>query len=468
MNNPLVLVGDKSFVREPYWENMAGFFLQSLIAYVCLEKNEYPKEFRSLFEVFELENGNKNAPGEFSNLISEVRQDNPDSFAARAYYLYTKVRNADETSSCILSTVSEKLMPFMSNEVLKLLGKNEIDFKQIAEKKTALFVVTKDCDSSMEKITSVFFTQLITALERHADKDCEDHRLPRTVNIIIDDFGTQTVIPDFDKMISAVRSRNITLCIILQSVSQLKTAYGIKAETIIACCDTKLYFGGSDSETEDYAAVRADISKYDIMNMQRWKVWVYRRCMEPVLDKSYNVCEHPDFKLTGEYDKSKKLHFPVREQEKTTAIQRLDRIRFDTWVTKDFFVSRIRSIIKSEVKSLVCSANSFSHEGLAAYSVMLVNNFDYYFCLFERRKLLLDSFYKATVIDPLIAKFDVKPTYFVVVSFSGFTKEEIEYAAKNRILLVDRDGFNGEKGDVIINISDFDLCKSGESLVTKF
>ena len=320
----------------------------------------------------------------------------------------------------------------------------------------------------MEKITSVFFTQLITTLERHADKDCEDHRLPRTVNIIIDDFGTQTVIPDFDKMISAVRSRNITLCIILQSVSQLKTAYGDKAKTILACCDTKLYFGGSDSDTEEYAAVRADISKYDIMNMQRWKVWVYRRCMEPVLDKSYNVCEHPDFKLTGEYDKSMKLHFPVRDQEKTTAIQRLDRIRFDTRVTKDFFVSRMRSIIKSEVKSLVCSANSFSHEGLAAYSVMLVNNFDYYFCLFERRKLLPDSFYKATVIDPLIAKFDVKPTYFVVVSFSGFTKEEIEYAAKNRILLVDRAGFNGEEGDVIINISDFDLCKSGESLVTKF
>ena len=466
-----ILVKD-SHSRDPFWDNMARFYIQALTAYICLEDCIYPRRLETMLDLFSKETFTTNKrlgyreKSNVESLFENVREKNPSSFAVRAYNYYSKVRGSDVTDSSILSSVSEKLMPFTSKAVLRLFDKNEFDFRTIGEKKTAVFVNISDNDRSMDMVASLFFTQMLNILIRHADEDFEDSRLPVPVDFIIDDFGTQTVIPDFDKMIASIRSRNISVSIILQSVNQLKSAYYDAASTIIACCDTQLYFGGSDLETIEYASKRADLSETEIMNMPRWKVWVFRRCMEPSLDDCFRFEEHPAYKFTGECDKEKLFVPPERKiiaAEKKVTVSDDEILSFDRFLEMDDFSSIMNSLLKERLGLDLRIYASEYNPGCVCYSVLMYQRPDYYLCLFERRKQLLDELYYKTYIMPILGKLNYQPKYTMLVSYSGFTNEEICFANKVNICLIDRKGFTSGEGNIILNIYKFsDLLAQAE------
>ena len=459
---------DESITDEPFWDNMAKYYIQALTAYICLEDTEYEKKISSLIDIFLREETQKKEDGKkeatTSDLFEELEKTSPDSFACRAYRSYSKVKGSEITDSSILSSVSEKLMPFMSRVAERVVSYNDIDMKAVGDRKTALFVGISDNDRSLDKIASLFFTQLLSTLVRHADLDTPDHRLPIPVDLIIDDFGTHTVIPNFDSFAASVRSRNISLTIILQSVTQLYTAYGNKAKTIISCCDTQLYFGGADMDTVGYIAKRADSPECDVMNMPRWKVWVLRRGMLPLYDDLYCYEDHPSYSLTADSDRSRTftpelIPHPVRN---TGNIMLREVISYDLRVTHYSFEMRIKLMIGCLLNEELRPRHRKGFKGCIAYSTGFItgDSCKNIICLFERRKELLDGRYYHRYLTPVREEYHGEPDLFVLVSFSGFTKEEEEYALRHRICLVDRKGFTDTRSYKILNLDKFiDLKK---------
>ena len=462
-------------LKDPYWDNMAKYYIQALVAYICLEETDYPKKLSSLLDLFSLDSsctdgrGEQVESSEIDELMAQLEETNPSSFAVQAYNFYAKIKGASTTTSCILSTVSEKLLPFTSKAALRVFAQNELDFRSIGEKKTAVFVNISDNDRSMDRIGSVFFTQLLNILVRHADEDFEDYRLPVPVDFIIDDFGTQTVIPDFDKMIASIRSRNISVSIVLQSVNQLGSGYGDRARTIIACCDTQLYFGSSDEETIKYTAMRADVSEYEIMNMARWKVWVLRRCKEPFLDDAFRFCDHPDHKLTGDADKSRCFLMPVREFKLERNLVNRNRskakmLSYENAVDMDGFIEKMKRIVGSHANNPTNVKAKCKHSGCICYSAVMISDSALVLCLFEGRKQLLDQLYYDRMIRPIITHYKLPPNLIMLVSYSGFTGEEVSFANNNRIGLIDRTGFTSPYNNLMVNPDVFRLTRMRHGL----
>ena len=452
-------------LKDPFWDYCARYYIQALTALVCFEETPYPKRFSSLLDVYEYENfGNRTRSGMIENLISDAKAKDHYSFAARSYSLFEKIRGSDTTCSSVLCTVSEKLQPFAGKDVLRLFSRNDIDIKSIGDEKTAVFVNISDNDRSMDKVASLFFTQLLNILVRHADNDFDDYKLPIPVDIIIDDFGTQTVIPDFDRVISSVRSRNISLSIILQSIEQLRCSYGDAAKTIISCCDTLLFFGNNDHETEQYVADRADVPLCEVSNMPRWKVWRLERCRMPALEEAYYFKDHPDYKFTGEYDRS---HVYALEKKEAPELE-VPEVSQDVYLSYDKIISsgqfntEIRTALNKHLDGDSRSIGSLKHDGYICYSTMLSCAGRLYLCMFEKRKQLLDYAYFNKYIAPIASIYGKQIAYYVLVSFSGFTKEEIEFANKHNILLMDRKGFNGERKSVMLNKGTTSVRKNTE------
>ncbi len=381
--------------------------------------------------------------------------------------MYEKVKGADRTDSCILSSVSEKLMPFVTKAVGRIINRNDVDLKSIGDRKTAVFLVISDNDRSLDKIVNLFYAQAINSLIRHADNDTEEGRLKVPVSLLIDDFGAQTVIDDFDNIIATCRSRNISVSIMIQSISQLRTAYGKKADTIIACCDTQLYFGGSDLETIAYTARRTGESEYDIMNMPRYKVWVMQRCKAPKLDAAFDLREHPDCALTGEFDLSLRYDRPVIEycDDDGDDINDCYMLSFSNRISQLKFRSTMKSILEKELGFQLRPVFSNSYDRDICYSQVFEYGNRYILCLFEDRKRPFDEFYCRSMIDPIkkeLPKIYGKIYEIVLVSFGGFVREEINYSAERDILLVDRNGFNRKrfgKRSIFVNRKDIEAYR---------
>ena len=448
---------------DPFWHNSAVNFIQSMIAAVCFEQTGYPRKMSSVSDLFTLENYTKIS--EYAKLIDVIARNNPDSMAVRLYKAYSVVKGAESTTSGILSIASEMMMPFMNDAALRLYADNELKFEDIGKKKTAVFVIISDNDRSMDKHADIFFSQLLNVLIKYADTKCENSRLPVPVSILIDDFGTQTVIPDFDCIIAAARSRNISLGIILQSVGQLRKAYNTAADIIIACCDTQLYFGGNDYETVRLVSQRADRSVHDIMNMPYWKVWVLRRGMGSRIDDAFDLSEHPEHTNTGEYDpllsyELESRHFNIKRKS-----MNYDELSYDLLVSADLFRKNIYYLFYEQFGREFKVDGKMDSKTNIAYCLSVQSGDKRFLCLFERRKSLLDDFYYNFNIEPILSKFNENEReidYVLLVSFSGFTYEEEKYADEHKICLVNREGFENslnQKGNTILNLHNFEDLK---------
>lgn len=284
--------------KEPFWDFAGRMFLECLIAYVleCLPRQEHTLES---VELLYAEMGSNI----FDRLLREHGSMHPESFAYRRYKLIYGLTKADKTYACILGILAEKLSPLLTNGLKELYQKpDRVRFRDIGREKTVVFVDVSDTERSQDRLATLFFAQALHMLCDSADKDYPDHRLPVPVRLILDDFAANGCIPDLDKIISVIRSREIAVSIILQSLSQLDAIYGpARAKTIMNNCDTCLYLGGQDIETAGYVGIKANKPIGSVLNMPLEKSWLFQRGRMPRMVGKYRLESH---ELYPEMEKS--------------------------------------------------------------------------------------------------------------------------------------------------------------------
>lgn len=247
--NTLMPILDRN---EPFWEKSAASYIAFLIAF-CLER--LPPREQNMVSICKLHQALYNPDAELTFL--EWADSNKNSFAARKFNQLRSISKADRTWSCILEFANRALEPFEFKEMAHIFeSKNCFDICTLGKKKAVLFLNISDTDRTFDHVVNVFHTQALQMLCRLADEN-EGGKLDIPVRLILDDFASSTTIPNFDKIISVIRSRDISVSVILQSLTQLETLYvPAAATTIINNCDHLLYLGSQDINTASYVGYR--------------------------------------------------------------------------------------------------------------------------------------------------------------------------------------------------------------------
>lgn len=276
--------------KEPFWENSARTLLSALAAVSLELEGNDGAIMERILEVFALW-GNP----ECMDMFVEAYDKNEGSLAYKYYKMATKVKGASVTQSCIESFLSESIVDFVSPTVSEIMTKVErVDFKSLSEEKTVLFVSVSDTDRSKDKFFNLFYTQAMQILCKIADQS-ETKELKIPVRIILDDFAANTTIENFDKITSVIRSRNFSVSIIVQSMTQLTDLYGqAKATTIMNNCDHWLYLGGQDYETANVIARRSNKSIEDILNMPLSQAYLVKRGVGAKRVERFNIYDVAD------------------------------------------------------------------------------------------------------------------------------------------------------------------------------
>lgn len=293
---------------DPFWDLSARNFAEALIGYTL---DNLPQEEHTLVSVAKL--FSEAETGILDELMREYCTICPDSFAAMRWKGLQGGRKADKTYSSILAILSQKLSNYSFSGVQALFqNQKQIDFGAISRELTAVFVHVSDNDFSLSGLTSLFYTQALQALIAEADSH-PDNRLQIPVRLYLDDFAN-LIIPDVDKTISVIRSREISVSIVLQSVTQLEGLYGHdKAMTIIDNCDHLLYLGGQSVETARFISTKANKPASAILNLPLGKAWLFERGNSPREVKKYDLTRHPLYRLLPEYAAQRTV--PEREAE---------------------------------------------------------------------------------------------------------------------------------------------------------
>lgn len=316
--------------NDPFWDYAARMFLEALIAYVLealpddyhhLEtvrrlavqlgayqkgeekqgktnreavQKEYIRKFRRKTDRFDKDHHpiylmsageiceavtQPVYPYGFATMIAELEQQKPDAIAAKLFHTFKACADAEKMYASILGILAEKLIPLVTNENIALYkNRKQISFVPFGQEKTALFLTVSDIDRTKDVLVNIMYTQALECLIRSADCDYEEHRLRVPVRFILDDFASSAIIPDFDNIISVIRSREIAVSIIVQSVSQLYDKYGKeKAATILNNCDHMIYLGGQDIATAEYISKRANKTLASIIEQPLSTVYLLER-----------------------------------------------------------------------------------------------------------------------------------------------------------------------------------------------
>ena len=275
--------------EDPYWENAARMYATCMIAYAL---EFLPRREHSLQYVMELfaQMGN----GNLRKLFQEAEAARPNSLVAQTYRLFAANCVSEKTEASILAVLGEKFNGLQFDAALRMYHrKKRINFMALGREKTAVFLTISDMDRSMDRLISLFYTQALQTLCDSADTDYPDHRLPVPVRFILDDFATNAYIPDFQNIISVIRSREIYVSIILQSITQLAALYGQEnAKTIINNCDTCLYLGGGDTDTARFMSVKANKTVDTILNMPLDAAYLFTRGSKPRMVEKFDIREH--------------------------------------------------------------------------------------------------------------------------------------------------------------------------------
>jgi len=293
---------------QPYFEENARVLMCALIAYVLEQYEEDKQDLKTLADIFgscvteqkfrfnrEADSGEKL----LSDLFKPLEITNPDSTALFFWRMYRKIIGTDNTDKSIQSVLSGKLSSLAYEGPANLFrAKRRINIKDIVTMPSVVFIKTADTKYTMDNIIGLLFTQLLDKLCEYADYNCPDQRLPIPVRLVLDDFGANTKIEAFDRIISVIRSRNIAVSIILQSITQLDSIYGPEnARTIINNCDHMLYLGGTDEVTAESISRRTNRSAYSILNMGLKDAYLFERGRAPQKVIRFDISEHPDYRI---------------------------------------------------------------------------------------------------------------------------------------------------------------------------
>ena len=235
---------ESSSTSDPYWDDMAEMLLKALIYYLIATR---PEEEQNLASCAELVRAANNKGG--SNLLTELISQLPYDHPARMYYKSIEIA-PEKTYGSILSSLQSKLGKFDSKEIAELTSTDTIDFEEIGNRKTAVYVISSDTHAAYDFLLTIFFSQMIQQLYDHADQN--GGQLKEQTFFILDEFANIGKIPDFDKKISTSRSRKISFSVILQNIDQLEAVYEKSYETIMGNCDTHVFLGSNSYKTVEY------------------------------------------------------------------------------------------------------------------------------------------------------------------------------------------------------------------------
>ena len=234
---------------EDFWIKAEKLYYTALIAYIWYEAPEEEQNFAMLIDLIDASEAREDDES-FKNavdlLFEELEAENPNHFAVRQYKKYKLA--AGKTAKSILISCGARLAPFDIKELRDLMEYDELELDTLGEQKTALFVIISDTDATFNFVVSIMYSQLFNLLCDKAD-DVYNGRLPVHVRCLLDEFSNIGQIPQFEKLIATIRSREISASIILQSKSQLKAIYKDNADTIEGNCDTTLFLGGKEKTT---------------------------------------------------------------------------------------------------------------------------------------------------------------------------------------------------------------------------
>ena len=322
--------GEKS--SEDFWVKAERLYYCALIGYIWYEATEEEKNFITLLDLInasEAREDDEEYQSPVDILFQQLEEKDPDHFAVKQYRKFKMA--AGKTLKSILISCGARLAPFDIKELRDLMETDELELDTLGDRKTALFVIISDTDSTFNFVAALMYSQLFNLLCDKAD-DFYGGRLPIQVRLILDEFANIGQIPNFDKLIATIRSREISASIILQSQSQLKTIYKDAADTIAGNCDSTLFLGGKEKSTlKEISELlgKETIDSYnqsenrgsqvshglnyqklgkELMTQDELAVMDGGRCIfmlrgvRPFLSEKYDLTRHPNYKYTADAD----------------------------------------------------------------------------------------------------------------------------------------------------------------------
>ena len=317
---------------DPFWEKSERLLLTALIAYLHYEAPEEEQNFATLLEMLntmQVLEDDEEYQNPVDLLFEELAKKKPNSFAGRQYKLYKLA--AGKTAKSILISCGARLAPFDIQELRDLTMYDELQLDTLGDKKTALFLIMSDTDSTFNFLISMVYTQLFNLLCDKAD-DVYGGKLPVHVRCLIDECANIGQIPNLEKLVATIRSREISACLVLQAKSQLKAIYKDNADTIIGNMDSQIFLGGSEPGTlKDLSEILGKetidsfntsdtrgnspsygtsfqklghelLSRDELAVLDGGKCILQLRGVRPFLSDKYDLTQHPNYKLTSDYD----------------------------------------------------------------------------------------------------------------------------------------------------------------------
>ena len=317
---------------DPFWEKSERLLLTALIAYLHYEAPVEEQNFATLLEMLntmQVLEDDEEYQNPVDLLFEELAKKKPNSFAGRQYKLYKLA--AGKTAKSILISCGARLAPFDIQELRDLTMYDELQLDTLGDKKTALFLIMSDTDSTFNFLISMVYTQLFNLLCDKAD-DVYGGKLPIHVRCLIDECANIGQIPNLEKLVATIRSREISACLVLQARSQLKAIYKDNADTIVGNMDSQIFLGGSEPTTlkdlsemlgkETIDAFNTSdtrgnspsygttfqkmghelLSRDELAVLDGGKCILQLRGVRPFISDKYDLTQHPNYKLTSDYD----------------------------------------------------------------------------------------------------------------------------------------------------------------------
>lgn len=317
---------------DEFWTKAETLLYCALIGYLHYEAPEEEQNFATLIEfinAMEVREDDEDFQNPVDLMMEELEKKNPNHFAVRQYKKYRLA--AGKTAKSILVSCGARLAPFDIQELREITAYDELELDTLGDQKTALFLIMSDTDSTFNFLISMIYTQLFNLLCEKAD-DVYGGRLPIHVRCLIDECANIGQIPNLEKLVATIRSREISACLVLQAQSQLKAIYKDNTDTIIGNMDSRIFLGGSEpttlkelnqslgketidtyntgesrgretSHSLNYQKLGKDLATIDeLAVLDGSKCILQLRGVRPFLSDKYDLTQHPNYKLTSDYD----------------------------------------------------------------------------------------------------------------------------------------------------------------------
>ena len=341
--------------NDPFWDTAASMLLLALVFYLHYEAPEDEQNFAMVMEMLRagaIEDEEEPRPSPLDNLFSELEYENTEHIALKYYHSYHS--GSAKTLKSIQITLAARLEKFNLESLASLTSTDELELETLGEKKTALFALIPDNDTSFNFLVSILYTQLFQQLFYSADH-IHGGSLPIPVHFLMDEFANVSLPDDFDKILSVMRSRSVSVSIILQNLAQLKALFEKQWESIVGNCDEFLYLGGNEQSTHKYVSellgkATIDTNTYgkssgrsgnystnyqisgrelltpdEVRLLDNQYAILFIRGERPVLDFKYDILKHPNVALTADGKAGVYRHGEVKSDVATIELFSFDK-----------------------------------------------------------------------------------------------------------------------------------------------